>query len=157
MKENKLKGLFSRASDDWKTPGNLYRAFMEAGFIDPCPYQATEDGLKTIYEDKKLFINPPFSKMSDWIDYAIRCWCNECAIALLIPARTDTRYFHKILQLNPDIYFIKGRLHYNESEKKNAPFPSVLIWINNFCSNQYRGYYSISLEQLINKIKENKL
>ena len=150
------KGLFSRETDDWKTPEKLYKAFIDKGFIDPCPYKATENGLIKQYENKKLFINPPFSKMKEWIDYAIRRWYDDCEIALLIPARTDTKYFHEILTTNPDIYFIKGRLHYNESEK-NAPFPSVLIWLSNYWKSQFRRYYSVSLEELINIIMEDKL
>lgn len=46
----------------------------------------------------------------------------------LIPARTDTKYFHHLMQLHADIElnFIKGRLKFGESNT-SAPFPSVLI------------------------------
>ena len=115
--------FYSKKSDDWKTPSILYNAFMDSGFIDPCPYQSEIDGLNIDYENKKLFINPPFSKMKEWIDYAIKQRKADNVVWLLIPARTDTKYFHKLLKEgNPYIIFIEGRLHYNNSEKKRS-FP----------------------------------
>ena len=45
---------------------------------------------------------------------------------MLIPSRTETKYFHKLMEHNPKILFFKGRLHFNES-KNSAPFPSCLI------------------------------
>lgn len=77
-----------------------------------------------------LFINPPYSNVKAWIDYAMehikRHPDNHCII--LIPSRTDTKYFHEMMASNYDmgIYFFKGRLHFNES-KDAAPFPSCLI------------------------------
>lgn len=49
-------------------------------------------------------------------------------VYMLIPSRTDTKYFHKMINSNLDmgIYFFEGRLHFNES-KGAAPFPSCLI------------------------------
>ena len=114
-----IKVFYSKKTDDWKTPEKLYKVLMEKGYLDPCPYQSKEDGLKKDYPvGSKLFINPPFSKMSDWIKYGIEQYrVNHCEVCFLIPARTDTKYFHELLEYNPIIYFIKGRLHYNESQK----------------------------------------
>ena len=44
---------------------------------------------------------------------------------LLIPARTDTKYFRKLVDYGVDIMFITGRLHFNGSN--SAPFPSCYI------------------------------
>ena len=53
---------------------------------------------------------------------------------MLIPARTDTRYFHDYIYHKAKIRFIKGRLKFvdmdnNDPNKKMspAPFPSMLI------------------------------
>ena len=112
--------FYSKKSDDWRTPEKLYNALMEKGYIDPCPYKAKENGLEKEYPPlSKLFINPPFSKMKEWIEYGIhQYFYNHCEVCFLIPARTDTKYFHELIRYHPDIFFIKGRLHYNESEKK---------------------------------------
>ena len=149
--------FYSKKSDDWKTPSKLYEAFIKRGFIDPCPYKSLKDGLTYNFYNTRLFINPPFSKMSIWVEWAINQYYNNCDIVFLIPARTDTKYFHKLLNYNPEIYFIKGRLHYNDSEK-NAPFPSLLIVLKRQILNKYENYYhSIDFENIINLIKEEDL
>ena len=35
---------------------------------------------------------------------------------MLIPNRSDTQYYHELLELHPCLYFIKGRLKFNESK-----------------------------------------
>jgi site-specific DNA-methyltransferase (adenine-specific) len=45
---------------------------------------------------------------------------------LLIPARTDTRYFHDYILYRSEIRFIKNRLDFNEQGGR-APFPSMLV------------------------------
>lgn len=94
--------------------------------------------------------------MNDWINYGIRQhWYNHCEVLFLIPARTDTKYFHELLSYSPDIYFIKGRLHYNDS-KTGAPFPSILLRL--FYENpRERNYYHMDLDYMIYLIKIDKL
>lgn len=137
---NNLKGCYSHNTDDWKTPALLYEKFMQAGFIDPCPYQSKEDNLNKIYH-AKLFINPPYSKLKEWTEFIFRNRHNE--VFLLIPARTDTKYFHKLLELKPHIIFIKGRLHFNDSG--SAPFPSIMLHFNNQIFPTYsKGEYDFT-------------
>ena len=52
----------------------------------------------------------------------------EADIAVfLLPARTDTEWFHEIvLPFASEIRFVKGRLKFGKSEN-SAPFPSVVI------------------------------
>ena len=50
---------------------------------------------------------------------------NENHIKILMPARVDTKQFHKLLDLGFNVKFIKGRLKYNDA--KSAPFPS--LWL----------------------------
>ena len=45
---------------------------------------------------------------------------------MLLPSRTDTRYFHEYIQHRAEIRFIKGRLKFSDS-KNGAPFPSMLV------------------------------
>lgn len=44
---------------------------------------------------------------------------------MLIHARTDTKWFHEWVYGKADLYFVRGRLHFNGS-KWNAPFPSLV-------------------------------
>lgn len=47
-------------------------------------------------------------------------------VVMLIPARTDTRYFHDFIQHRSEIRFVKGRLKFGNS-KQAAPFPSMVV------------------------------
>lgn len=48
-------------------------------------------------------------------------------VVMLIPARTDTRYFHEFIYHKArEIRFIKGRLKFG-NQKNNAPFPSMVV------------------------------
>ena len=145
--------FYSKKSDDWRTPSDIYLAYMEKGFLDPCPYQSKVNGLLYDFCDSKLFINPPFSQMKVWIDWAIKQYKNGNIIHLLIPARTDTKYFHELLKYFPIIIFIKGRLHYNDSEK-NAPFPSMIVILEPRTRNRY---YSLEKEDIIQFIRNTDL
>ena len=119
------KTLFSKNTDNWKTPLKIYNYFIKKlGCIDCFKYESEENELNNNYENKKLFINPPFSKMKEITPWIIE-QTKKNDIYLLIPARTDTKYFHDLLKQNPEIVFIKGRLHYNDS--KSAPFPTLLL------------------------------
>lgn len=54
-------------------------------------------------------------------------------IVLLIPARTDTAYFHDYIYGKAEIRFVRGRLRFtDESGNANgpAPFPSMVVIYN---------------------------
>lgn len=50
---------------------------------------------------------------------------------MLVPARTDTKWFHAYCYEKPDVEvkFVKGRLKFGHS-KNSAPFPSMIIIFN---------------------------
>ena len=125
-----LKGCYLHNTDDWSTPKEFYEYLMKVGFIDPCPLHSTEDNLKKLYHNERLYINPPYSKLKEWSEFIINNY-KDNEILLLIPARTDTKYFHELLKCKPWIYFIKGRLKFGES-KYSAPFPSLLLLFNKY-------------------------
>lgn len=45
---------------------------------------------------------------------------------MLLPARTDTRWFHDYIYKKSRIRFIKGRLKFGDSDN-SAPFPSMVV------------------------------
>ena len=74
-----------------------------------------------------MFCNPPYSKISEWVKKAYyESFKPDTIIALLIPARTDTKYFQEYIYHRAEIRFLKGRLHFNNS-KNAAPFPSMIV------------------------------
>jgi len=47
-------------------------------------------------------------------------------VVCLLPARTDTKYFHEYIYGKAEIRFIKGRLKFGNA-KNSAPFPSMVV------------------------------
>lgn len=76
-----------------------------------------------------VFCNPPYGKK-------ISAWVQKCyeesrkpntLVVLLIPARTDTAYFHDyIYHKAREIRFVRGRLKFGNA-KQSAPFPSMVV------------------------------
>lgn len=120
---------FSSASVEWPTPSGVL-ASLEREFsfdFDPCPLGGSQDGLATLltpWYGKRVFCNPPYGPGLDkWLSRG-----PEADLAVfLLPARTDTKWFHNIvLPLSSEIRFIKGRLKFGNATN-SAPFPSMLV------------------------------
>lgn len=139
-KSKMTTGLFSNRTDEWATPRALFRELdQEFGFtLDVCAtsenhtcdryFTAEDDGLAQNWAGERVFCNPPYSHAKEWVRK-----CAEEArkpgtlVVMLIPARTDTSYFHDyIYHKAQEIRFIRGRLHFNDS-KQGAPFPSMIV------------------------------
>lgn len=76
---------------------------------------------------ERVFVNPPYSEISDWVEKAYRETKNDnTLVVMLIPSRTDTRYFHNYIYQRTEIRFVKGRLKFGDG-KNSAPFPSMLV------------------------------
>ena len=70
-----------------------------------------------------------FDKLNEEFNFDLDpCSTHENAeVVMLIPARTDTSYFHDyIYGKAKEIRFIRGRLKFGES-KNSAPFPSMVV------------------------------
>lgn len=123
------KVLFSSASDRWATPREVYdRLNAEFGFnFDPCPLDGQTDALSGLFSEwrgKRVFCNPPYGPEIG--KFLARASETEVAV-FLIPARTDTRWFHDlVLPKAKEIRFIRGRLKFGDS-KNSAPFPSMVV------------------------------
>lgn len=75
-----------------------------------------------------MFCNPPYGKeIATWVR---KCYLESLkpntTVVMLIPARTDTSYFHEYIYHKAELRFIRGRLHFNEA-KQGAPFPSMVV------------------------------
>lgn len=76
-----------------------------------------------------MFCNPPYGRqIFDWVK---KCYEESCkpntTVVMLIPARTDIRYFHEfIYHRATEIRFIRGRLKFGDG-KAPAPFPSMVV------------------------------
>lgn len=80
-----------------------------------------------------LWLNPPYSQCKEFVDKAYFEMTQGAKIVMLIPSRTDTRWFHHYIykKQGVEIEFIKGRLKFGNS-KNAAPFPSMLVIFNKY-------------------------
>lgn len=134
------KGLYSSNSFEWATPTEFYNK-LDGEFhftLDPCAtdenhkcdkyYTIKENGLIQNWKNERVFCNPPYAReIPKWVEKAYNeNKYNGTFIVMLLPARTDTRWFHNYIYEKHEIRFLKGRLKFNDS-KNSAPFPSMLV------------------------------
>ena len=136
-----MSTMFSSKTDLWSTPQDLFNELnSEFHFdIDVCAdesnhkcdkyYSKEQDGLKQIWMGT-AWCNPPYGReIGKWVEkgYNSHNLYNNC-IVMLLPARTDTKWFHQYIynNSNAEIRFIKGRLKFGNS-KNSAPFPSMIV------------------------------
>lgn len=132
------KSLFTSNTNEWATPQDFFNKLnQEFKFnLDPCAtdenhkcdkyFTEKDDGLKQSWGGFRVFCNPPYGRaIKDWVKKASE---SNTLVVMLIPARTDTQYFHNYIYNKPnvEIRFIKGRLKFGDS-KNSAPFPSMVV------------------------------
>ena len=134
------KLMFSSEDETWATPQEFFNSLNnEFKFtLDPCCsvetakcskfYTEKEDGLIQDWQGETVFCNPPYGKkIKDWVK---KCYFESkkplTTVVMLIPARTDTSYFHDFIYNKSEIRFIRGRLKFGDS-KNGAPFPSMVV------------------------------
>lgn len=87
-------------------------------------YTKEQDGLKQDWGGEVVWCNPPYgNKITAFVKKAAE---SKCTTVMLLPARTDTRWFHDYIYGKAEIRFIRGRLKFGES-KNSAPFPSMIV------------------------------
>ena len=135
-----IKALLSSKSIEWATPQDFYdKLNSEFHFtLDPCAnetnakcnkyYTRSEDGLKQDWGGEIVFCNPPYGReLGEWVRKSrMESWKPNTKVVMLIPARTDTRWFHEHIYNKAEIRFLKGRLKFGNS-KASAPFPSMIV------------------------------
>ena len=133
--------MFSSKTDEWATPQDFFDKLNEtfSFSLDPCAdhnnhkcekyYTKEQNGLLYSWEGERVFCNPPYGRqIGKWVE---KCYSEVfnggCKLAvMLIPARTDTTWFHNFIYGKAEIIFIKGRLRFGNSPHP-APFPSMIV------------------------------
>ena len=140
--------LLSSKKMDWCTPQDFFdRLNEEFGFVldaaatdktAKCPlyYTPETDGLSQSWDrGGAVFCNPPYGReIGKWVKKAYEEARGEgYAVVLLIPARTDTTYFHDYIYGKAEIRFVRGRLRFTDDEGNAgdpAPFPYMVVIYN---------------------------
>lgn len=137
---------------DWQTPDiilDLCKQFSGEALgrrtisLDPCAdpnrvfadvsYGEDANGLvadwKRMSADGLVYVNPPYGReIPKWVQKAMFEAEKGAEIILLVPSRTDTRWFQDAALSQVDaICFWRGRLTF-EGAPDPAPFPSALLY-----------------------------
>ena len=129
-------GLFSSKTDNWATPQDFYdKLNAEFNFtLDVCADESNhkcdkyftkeQDGISQDWRGERVWCNPPYGReISKWVEACAKC---KSLAVMLLPARTDTRWFHDYIYNKAEVRFIKGRLKFGDG-KNSAPFPSMVV------------------------------
>ena len=117
--------MFSCKTDQWETPQDFFdQLHNEFHFtLDPCADESNhkceryftkdQDGLKQAWAGETVFCNPPYGKeIQNWVRKCFtEVYTGDCPCAvMLIPARTDTRWFHEYIYHKAEVRFLRGAL-----------------------------------------------
>ena len=141
----KIQACMTSKTNEWYTPKDFYDELnKEFNFtLDPCCtkesakcdffYTKEDDGLSKEWMGETVFVNPPYGReIKEWVR---KSWMQgsqkDTVVVMLIPARTDTSYWHDyIFSKATDIRFLRGRIKFediNGEAKNSAPFPSAVV------------------------------
>ena len=129
--------MFSSKTDMRSTPQAFYDKLNEEFkfTLDPCAtdenhkcdkyYTKEQDWLEQSRDNEIVFCNPPYWRE---IKNRVKKWYESRGgeIVMLLPARTDTSWFHDYIYHKAEIRFIRWRLKFGDG-KNSAPFPSMVV------------------------------
>lgn len=142
------KSLFSSNNDDWETPNTLFNSIdRQYHFVADLAASPKNAKCKQFFakSDNALlqdwsqysgskWLNPPYGRqIGKWVKKAYESSKeNSDPIVMLLPARTDTRYWHDYIFGKASVEFIKGRIKFEHDGASigTAPFPSAIIVYN---------------------------
>ncbi len=130
-------------TDDWATPQNLFDELdaIHNFTLDVAASSTNHktakwfgldhddpkrhDGLAMSWANESVWCNPPYGRViKQWVKKAHE-ESNHASIVMLLPARTDTAWFHDYA-IRHKVTFIRGRIKFGNGLVA-APFPSILV------------------------------
>ena len=127
--------MFSSKTDLWETPQDLFDKYDAIYHFetDVCAlsenakckrfFTPEMDGLKQEWTGV-CWCNPPYGRqIGKWVEKAVK---SSATVVMLLPARTDTKWFHDWCLPYGKIEFLRGRLKFGGCDN-SAPFPSMIV------------------------------
>jgi phage N-6-adenine-methyltransferase len=104
---------------------------QEAGSAGCSPGLYAGDGLSATWHlFRRCWMNPPYGchngGIGAWVKKAYEESQKGCLVCCLLPARTDTKWFHDYCLPHGHIRFLRGRVKFGGA-KHGAPFPSMVV------------------------------
>lgn len=149
MNQKQLKYFHSSEKQAWETPQFLFDVLdAEFGFtLDVCAtpdnakceqyFTPDDNGLLQSWNEQTVFCNPPYKDCEQWLKKAWEESKKGATVVCLVPARTDSVWFHKYA-MKGEVRFFERRIPFcingkpipsktNWCKYKVAPFPSILV------------------------------
>lgn len=134
-------GMMSSNKADWETPQDLFDNLDNIfGFTLDAAANPINAKCKNFFTEKKnnalkeewhgrVWLNPPYgTEIKYWVEKArhesAQDYCE--LVCVLLPARTDTKYFHNDIMRASEVWLMKGRLKF-VGAPTSAPFPSMIV------------------------------
>ena len=137
-------GMYSSKDPTWATPPEVYEPLnAEFNFtLDVCAnpnnakhinfFTPEDDGLAQSWKGHRCWMNPPYGReIAKWVKKAHdEHKKHGITVVCLLPARTDTAYFHDYIYHKAEIRFLRGRVKFINADGRplnSAPFPSMIV------------------------------
>ena len=132
---------FSSKKMDWATPWELFRAWdLSHGPFDYDVCATPQNAKCRKYFTPEMngllqswygicWMSPPYGReIGRWIAKAVGevQVGNAERVVCLVPARTDTAWWHELVMRCGEIHFLRGRVRFEGAEHA-APFPSAIV------------------------------
>ncbi len=133
--------LFSSLRNDWETPPEVFEPLNQEFHFEldvcalpetaKCPryYTPNDDGLAQKWRGV-CWMNPPYGRqIAKWVRKAYESAREGATVVCLLPARTDTAWWHDYCANASEIRFLRGRVYFlqNGARSTAAPFPSAVV------------------------------
>lgn len=145
MTNKNVEVMHSSANMNWATPQAFVDSLGVEFDLDACAtsdntkcrrWLSPEDDALTVswrpgMEDATVWCNPPYGRdIGDWVEKAYQESLNGCTVFLLVPNRTETKWFLRIWSDASLICFVGRRIKFelpdSDGQTAGAPFGSVL-------------------------------
>lgn len=147
MNDHTQDVMFGQGRGDWGTPRSLFNRLDEVFSFNLDAAANQDNALCTVWlgpgspvmenaltpdfawsgVGSRIWLNPPYGRgIGEWLAKAEEARQQGCCVVVLLPARTDTRWF-KAYKDRVVVEFLPGRLTF-EGAPDPAPFPSMLLF-----------------------------
>jgi len=117
---------FSSSRQDWATPQSLF-AKVDQEFSFTLDAAASDENTKVLdsyftekdnafsksWGNNTVWLNPPYGgknkSLQEWVRKAYKESCSGATVVMLIPARTNTNWFHDLALGKGEVRFVRGR------------------------------------------------
>lgn len=139
---------YSSERTDWATPPEIFQPINQVfNFtLDVCAtaenttctkfFSPENDGLTQSWAGEICWMNPPYgTAIGGWVQKAAEEAVKGATVVALLPARTDTKWWHSYVMKAEAIWLVKGRIRF-VGAKASAPFPSAVALFNSANAGQ---------------------